>query len=88
MRKSPDQLGRPGGAGAGAPAPGLFSEAVVVHRRWFGDADIVVSPWEYVGCDTNDVQSATSTAPDNPGYFPENTPEAHLRTPGVGKPTP
>src|SRR5262249_46357456 len=69
MRNRPDQLGREGGAGARAPAPGPLWEAVVGSRPWFVEADIVVSPWKYTGCNTDDVQSVTSTPPDNPGYF-------------------
>src|SRR5207247_1288211 len=40
-----------------------------VRRWWLVDADIIDSPWQYTGCETDDVQSVTSTAPDNPGYF-------------------
>jgi hypothetical protein len=68
MRKRPDQLGRPGGAGAGAPAPGSFAAGSVGRRRWFVEADIVVSPGRH-GCHTDDAQSVTSTGPDNPGNF-------------------
>src|SRR5207244_13287328 len=76
MRKRPDQLGRPRGVGAGAPTPAPFWAGSVGRRRWFVDADIVVSPWEYTGCNTDDVQSVTSTAHDNPGYFHRKDPSA------------
>src|SRR5260370_10291898 len=47
MRSSPDQLGRPRGARAGAPAGGGFPATGVMVRgtvRWLGGADMIVSP--------------------------------------------
>src|SRR5215468_9657935 len=69
MRKSPDQLGRPGGAGAGVPASAALPEGIVGRRWWLVDADIMVSPGHFRGFDTDDLQSVTSTGPDNPGNF-------------------
>src|SRR5215472_4977128 len=82
MRKRPDQLGRPRGAAAGTPAPRPLSAAGVGWRRWLEDADIVVSPGECTGCHTDDVQSVTSTAPDNPGNFHRKDPRSPEAVPG------